>query len=112
MSEQDKEFFQQMWRTIVDTSQRLEKVQHGVAGLNERLGSSDRLLENHIHHTADSFVRIQSRIDELRDLIKEGSLNVDRRFERVEARLDAIDGRLLTLNATVTLHELKLREAK
>ena len=122
MSEEDTKILREMWGYLRDISQRLEHMSERLerveakvdqldhkldkvnADLTARIDRSDLFADKHADKVANDFVHHQQRVDARFD-------KVDRRFERIEARLDAIDGRLLTLNATVALHDLKLREA-
>jgi hypothetical protein len=122
VNENDRQMLQDIWRHVAEMSKRLEKLEHKVDAVEKRLGEridvlsqrierleeklirTDLLVDRLAQQHAEDFSRMQARMDERFE-------RVDRRFERIEARLDAIDGRLTTLTATVTLHDLKLREA-
>ncbi|HEX5058896.1 MAG TPA: hypothetical protein VFV99_06020 [Kofleriaceae bacterium] len=73
--------------------------------LETRLAASDRFADQQAEKQSDGFARVHSKFDESEERAKA-------RSARIEARLDAIDGRLTTLTATVALHDLQLREAK
>ena len=120
MNEEDTEILHDMWSYLKAMSKRLDDMGQGlvrveakVDQLSTKLDRTDLLLDRHLLQNAEDFARVQSRIDDLKESalasVRELRTETNRHFERIEARLDAVDGRLIT--ATVALHELKLREA-